>query len=200
MSRRPHLLWSRFTLAARMATCCATAMLALAGCGAGQTAQTASQVAAVDGTNADLGALALRDVLIPYPEDHSGTYPSGSNVPVQLTIINQTADADTLVSLSTPAARQVLLEGTTRILAGMSVSGVIGVIDHGDPATPAVTPISPLDVDKLRVVLVDTLRPLRPGLNTELTFVFQNAGPVTLSVPMGPPSESERAPLDNGGH
>ncbi|MGH3914142.1 MAG: copper chaperone PCu(A)C [Pseudonocardiaceae bacterium] len=197
MSRRPHLVWSHFTLAARIAACCMTAMLALAGCGAGQTAQTASQAAAVDGTSADLGALALRDVLIPYAEDHNGTYPSGSDVPVQLTIINQTTNADTLVSLSTPAARQVLLEGATTIPAGVSVSGVT---DHGGPATPTAASANPLDVDELRVMLVDILRPVRPGLNTELTFVFQNAGPVTLSVPMGPPSESERAPLDNGGH
>ena len=197
MSRRPHLVWSHFTLAARLVACCATVMLALAGCGAGQMAQTASQAAAVDGTNADLGALALRDVLIPYPEDRNGTYPAGSDVPVQLTIINQTTNADTLVYLSTPAARRVLLEGTTTILAGMSVSGVT---DHGGPATPIVAPVTPLDLDELRVVLVDTVRPVRPGLNIELTFVFQNAGPVTLSVPMGPPSESERAPLDSGGH
>lgn len=196
MSRRPHLVWSHSTLAARIVACCATAMLTLAGCGAGQTAQTASQVAAVDGTNADLGALALRDVLIPYPEDHNGTYPSGSDVPVQLTLINQTTNTDTLVSLSTPAARQVLLEGTTTLLAGTSVSTVT---DHGDPTTPTAAPVSPLDLGEVRVVLIDLVRPLRPGLNIELTFVFRNAGPVTLSVPMGPPSESERAPLESGG-
>lgn len=196
MSPRPLLVWSPFTLAARIVTCCVAAF-ALAGCGAGQTAQTASQAAAVDGVNADLGALALRDVLIPYPEDRNGTYPSGSDVPVQLTIINQTSNADTLLSLSTPAARRVLLEGTTTILAQMSVSGVP---ELGAPAAPTAAPVSPPNLGELRVVLVDTVRPLRPGLNIELTFVFRNAGPVTLSVPMGPPSESERAPLESGGH
>lgn len=192
MSRRPLLMRSPVTLAARIVACCAAAF-ALAGCGAGQQAQTAAQTAAVNGANADLGALALRDVLITYPEHHNGTYPAGSNVPVRLTIVNQTTSADTLMSVVTPAARQVLLEGTTTIPPGLSVSAGT---EYSDPAAPA----SPLDVGQLRIVLVDATYPLRPGLNIEVTFVFQNAGPVTLSVPMGPPSESERLPLDGGGH
>lgn len=189
MSRRPQSTPSPPTLAARIVVCGAVA-LTLAGCGAGQVAQTASQVAAVDGANGDLDALALRDVLLPYPEDRNGTYPAGSNVPVQLTIVNQTARTDTLVSVSTPAAPRVLVQGTTAIPAGRSVSGDTG------PSLP----ISPLDKGRLRIELLDTTRALRPGLNIELTFVFQDAGAVTLSVPMGPPGESERLPLEGGGH
>lgn len=196
MSRRPPLMRSPRTLAARIVACCA-AVLALAGCGAGQVAQTASQAAAVDGVNADLDALALRDVLIPYPQDHDGTYPSGSSVPVQLTIVNQTSSAETLVSLSTPAARRVLIEGTTTIPAGMSVSGGT---EQSAAAAPTAAPVSPLNTGELRIVLFDTTRALRPGQNIELTFVFRNAGSVTLPVPMGPPSESERVPLEGGGH
>ncbi|MGH3932326.1 MAG: copper chaperone PCu(A)C [Pseudonocardiaceae bacterium] len=192
MSRRPQLMRSSMTFAARIVACCAAA-LALAGCGAGLTAQTASQAAAIDGANADLGAIALRNVLMPYPEEHNGTYPAGSDVPVHLTIVNETTSTDTLVSVTTPAARQVLLEGTTTIPAGMAVRGSA---DHSGAAAP----VSPLDVDELRIVLASTTRPLRPGLNIQLTFVFRDAGPVTLSVPMGPPSESERVPLESGEH
>ncbi|MGH3940803.1 MAG: copper chaperone PCu(A)C [Pseudonocardiaceae bacterium] len=190
------------TLVARIVACCAV-VLALVGCGAGQTAQTASQAAAIDGANADLGAIALRDVLMPYPEEHNGTYPAGSDVPVHLTIVNETTRPDTLVSVTTPAARQVLLEGTTTIPGGMAVRGGAdhsgaGQGSAGHRSTAA--PIGPLDVDELRIVLADATRPLRPGLNIQLTFVFRDAGPVTLSVPMGPPSESERVPLETGGH
>lgn len=197
VSRRPQLMCSPMTLAARIVACCAAA-LALAGCGAGLTAQTGSQAAAIDGANADLGAIALRDVLMPYPEEHNGTYPPGSNVPVHLTIVNQTTSADTLVSVTTPAARQVLLQGTTTIPSGMAVRGVADPSGAGHRGSAAA--VNPLDVDELRIVLADATRPLRPGLNIQLTFVFRDAGPVTLSVPMGPPSESERVPLETGEH
>ena len=207
MSRRPQLMRSPMTLAARIVACCAAALM-LTSCGAGLTAQTASQAAAVDGANADLGAIALRDVLMPYPEEHHGTYPSGSDVPVHLTIVNETTSADTLISVTTPAARQVLLQGTTTIPPGMAVRGGTNPSNTDpsdtDPSGAGdgdhATPVSPLDVDELRIVLVDATRPLRPGLNIELTFMFRNAGPVTLSVPMGPPSESERLPLEAGEH
>lgn len=201
MSRRPQLMRSPMTLAARIVACCAAALM-LSSCGAGLTAQTASQAAAVDGANADLGAIALRDVLMPYPEEHHGTYPSGSDVPVHLTIVNETTSADTLISVTTPAARQVLLQGTTTIPPGMAVRGSTDPsgTDHNDPAANAAAPVNPLDMDELRIVLVEATRPLRPGLNIELTFVFRDAGTVTLSVPMGPPSESERLPLEAGEH
>ncbi|MGQ0775617.1 MAG: copper chaperone PCu(A)C [Pseudonocardiales bacterium] len=206
MSRRPQLIRSPITLAARIVACCAAALM-LTSCGAGLTAQTASQAAAVDGANADLGAIALRDVLMPYPEEHHGTYPSGSDVPVHFTIVNETTSADTLISVTTPAARQVLLQGTTTIPAGMAVRGDTDPsgmdpsgMDPNDPAANPAAPANPLDIDELRIVLVDATRPLRPGLNIELTFVFRDAGPVTLSVPMGPPRESERLPLEVGEH
>ena len=77
------------TIAARFVVCCAAA-LALAGCGAGQIAQTDSQVAAVDGAFGNVGnSIALRDVLMPYPPNPTGTYPAGSTVPVVATIVNQ---------------------------------------------------------------------------------------------------------------
>lgn len=197
MSRRPQLKRSPMTLAVRIVACCAVALV-VAGCGAGLTAQTASQAAAIDGANADLGALALRNVLMPYPQEHRGTYPAGSDVPLHLTIVNETTSADTLISVTTPAARQVLLEGATTIPAGMAVRGGA---DHSAPGhSGSAAPVSALDVDELRIVLTDATRPLRPGLNVQLTFMFRDAGPVTLSVPMGSPSELERVPLEAGEH
>jgi hypothetical protein len=38
-------------------------------------------------------------------------------------------------------------------------------------------------VGELRIVL-NTTQPLHAGLNTPVTFVFRNAGTVTMSVPM----------------
>jgi periplasmic copper chaperone A len=165
------------SLAARIAACCA-AVLVLVGCGAGQITQTDRQVAAVDGTFGDAGnSIALRNVLIPYPHNPGGTYPAGSSVPVLLAIINQGSSADELVGVTSPAASQVLVMGTTQIPPGTTI------LSTTDTASPAGQATSPLIVGELRVLLTTT-EPLRAGLNTPVTFQFRNAGKVTLLVPM----------------
>lgn len=165
-----------FTVTTRIAACCAAA-LALGGCGAGQITQTDRQVAAVDGTSGNVGnAIALRDVLIPYPQDHQATYPAGSAVPVLLTIINQGNSSAELLTVTSPAASQVQVLGTTQIPGGTTVTSTAG------PAGPT----SPLVVGELRVVLT-TNQLLHAGLNTPVTFQFRNAGKVTVPVPMAAP-------------
>lgn len=213
MSRRHQLMRSPVHLAAPVVACFAVA-LTLGGCGAGTVTQTDGQVAAIDGASTDVGGIALRDVLVPYPEDADGVYPAGSDVTVQLTIVNQGDSADTLMSVRSPAAGRVLVEGTPTIPAGMSLASrgeseqetaqtttPTTTAAPGTTPTPATTgPAGPLDVGEVRIVLAGTTRDLRPGQNVELTFVFRNAGTVTLPVPMGPPpTGSERHPLEEGG-
>ncbi|MGH4023759.1 MAG: copper chaperone PCu(A)C [Pseudonocardiaceae bacterium] len=189
---------SPITRVARIVACGAVTLM-LAGCGAGQVTQTDAQVAAIDGASADLQNIALRDVLISYPENAQGSYPAGSDVPVQFTIINQGASADTLTSVTTQAARRVVVQGNTTVPAEMSVASS-GESESDSAAPTSAGPVSPLDVGELRIVLTDTTRTLRPGQNIELTFVFKKAGAVTLPVPMGPPAESERLPLEHTPH
>ncbi|HEU0129273.1 MAG TPA: copper chaperone PCu(A)C [Pseudonocardiaceae bacterium] len=183
MSRRHRLMRRRFAVTALIAACCASAP-SLVGCSAGQITQTDSQVAAVDGAFADVGdSIALRDVLIPAPPNSNGTYPAGSSVPVLLTIINQGTRADRLIAVTSPVASQVLVLGTTTIPPGTNVTSTAG------SASAGVQSQSPLVVGQLRIVL-STTQPLRAGLNTPVTFVFENAGSVTLPVPMAVPVES----------
>lgn len=171
------------TVAVRIVACCAAA-LALVGCGAGQITQTDSQVSAVDGASGNVGnAIALRDVLILYPHNQQGTYPAGSAVPVVLTIINQGNSTDELIAVTSPAAGQALVLGTTQIPPGTTVTSTAGAVPvNGEPTSPLVG-------GELRVVLITT-RPLHAGLNTPVTFQFRNAGKVTLPVPMAAPPNS----------
>ncbi len=160
----------------RIVACCAAA-LALAGCGAGQITQTDRQVAAVDGVSGDVGAsIALRDVQISFPGNTNGTYPTGSTVPVLFTIINQGSNPDELIAVTSPAAGQAVVLGTTQIPPGTTVISTTG----------STGPTSPLVVGELRVLLTTT-QPLRAGRNTPMTFQFRNAGTLTLPVPMAPP-------------
>lgn len=236
MSRRHQLMrtplrWAALVVVSGLAT------LTLSSCGAGQITQTDTQVAAVDGANQDAGDIALRDVLLPYPDSGSGAYPKGSDVPLQVTIVNDGNAPDTLVAVRTPAATRVVVQGRTTIPPGTSVVSVTA--DRAGSASQSASPsasassvpgpsagatppsaqpsaeapgpsgesgtaLSPLDVGKLRIVLIDTTGVVRAGLNTPITFVFKNAGPVTLPVPVGSPLEPGREPMkqsqDTGGH
>jgi hypothetical protein len=84
---------------------------------------------------------------------------------------------------STPAGEPSAAPSAEASAAGSPSSG-----------SASAAPPSPLDVGVLHIVLADTTRELHAGLNTDITFVFQRAGSVTLSVPMGPPSHND------GGH
>ena len=80
----------------------------LAGCQAGQLAQTAEQIPTIDGASAQVGPLALRDVTIEYPE--SGSWPQGSDARLRLIVVNEGRDADRLVEVRTDAADRVTFE------------------------------------------------------------------------------------------
>jgi periplasmic copper chaperone A len=168
------------TIPARIAACCVCALaaaLVLVGCSAGQITQTDHQLSAVDGASGAVGnTIALRNVFIPFPPNQNGTYPAGSTVPVILTVINQDTSPDQLIGVSSPAASQAVVLGTTQIPPGTTVTSTAG----------GGVPTSPLVVGELRVLLT-TKQPLRAGLNTPLTFQFRNAGSITLPTPMAPP-------------
>jgi len=168
----------RRTVAARIIISFAVA-LALVGC----ANQTTPDVSAVDGAFGNAGnTIALRDVLIPNPHTPQDAYPAGSTVPVLLAIVNQGNQADKLVAVTSPAASQVQIVGTPDIPPGDTVVSTTG------SATINAPPTSPTAVDSLRITLTIN-RVLRAGLNIPLTFEFQHAGTVTLSVPTGARSD-----------
>jgi copper(I)-binding protein len=83
--------------------------LGIAGCSAGQATQTDSVQPAVNGNQANVGDVALRDVLVAYPE--SGTYRAGEDAPLTLAIVNTGGADDELTSVSSPAAERVQMLG-----------------------------------------------------------------------------------------
>ncbi|MGH3846073.1 MAG: copper chaperone PCu(A)C [Pseudonocardiaceae bacterium] len=122
-------------------------------------------------------------MLIPYPNNQAGTYPAGSTVPVVRTIINQGDSADELVGVDSPAASQVLVEGTTQIPPGTTITSITGLTSLGGQ------PTSPLASGELRIVRT-TNQVLHAGVDTPVTFQFRNAGKVTLPVPIATPSDT----------
>lgn len=107
-------------------------VLLLTGCAAGQHAATAQQTPVVDGVGASAGAVAVQAAAVTAPS--SGTnYAAGSDAPLQLVLLNNGTADDTLVSVSSPAAKQVVLSPN-----GSSASAAGGGSDTGS-ASPAAT-------------------------------------------------------------
>lgn len=143
------------------------ASVALTGCAAGQISQTARQVAAIDGGNATVGAIGVRNALLATPAGPN--YAQGSNVSLLVLLANTGIDTDTLTAVSTPAAGQVALPE-----AGLPLPGQTNVTVGGEGGTA--------------ITLTGLTRALCYGQSVPLTFSFQKAGQVTLNVPIELPS------------
>ncbi len=177
------------------------AVLALAGCGVSQTAYVASN----DGSGGRVGPMLVRDVVLAYPENETNLYPPGAEAPLELVIVNEGERPDTLVSVTTPAARAVLIQGNTEIPRGTAVTVIEGdeqlrvpvpwmePVPLPRPQQPS-WPVAPgadssvrLGFGELRIVLIDLTRPIRAGQSVPVTFLFRNAGTVTVPVPIANP-------------
>jgi copper(I)-binding protein len=196
------------------------AALALAGCGAGQITQTDTQQPAVNGTHAQVKTVALRDVAVQYPTSGPG-YAVGATPALTLTIVNQGAQDDSLVSVTTEDGTQATVGGSKDIVAGHSlVIGPDNAVESTNEAQPtssgaptssseapatgtsstgtsssaeapstSVTPTAaPATIGKGTVTLAALKQPLWPGQVVKVTFVFKNAGPVTVELPVAAPA------------
>ncbi|BBG05144.1 MULTISPECIES: copper chaperone PCu(A)C [Pseudonocardia] len=154
--------------------------LLLSGCGAGQLSQTAQQVAATNGVNASVGSVDLRDVQIAYPESpasEAALYARGTSAPLRATLVNSGSVADRLVSVSSPAAANVLIDGDPVLPQDVALVSAANF-----PLTP--TTSRPLDI-----TLEGLTQPIGSADNIEITFVFERAGSVTADVPAAIPTE-----------
>jgi copper(I)-binding protein len=161
--------------------CCAAA-LSLAGCATGPGAETAQQQAGINGASGEIGPIALRDTVLAYPggDDVFG-YRAGENAPLGVTIVNTSDTPDQLVSVTSPVASSVTIVGRTIVAGGDAVSTIADATAIG-PGAPG-----PAPAQQLRIVLVQLREPIRPGLNTPVTFRFREAGEMTLPVPIDAP-------------
>jgi copper(I)-binding protein len=110
--------------------------VALAGCGAGQYAQTAEQKPTVDGQAAQVGPIAIRNAALEYPA--GGAYQRGSDARLRMVVVNGGIAADALTSVSSPVATGVTIsEGGPAEATGTSTPEPTGT---GSPtASPGAT-------------------------------------------------------------
>lgn len=95
-------------------------VIALAGCSAGQTAQTQSEVAAVSGGSGDVQTIAVRNAVFTFPSGQS-FYPAGAALPLSAVLVNSGSQADRLVSVSSTYATSARIGGDTNLPGGTAL-------------------------------------------------------------------------------
>jgi copper(I)-binding protein len=134
----------------------------LAGCEAGNNAPTLEFHFPTDTAGATVGDLAIRNVFV-LGAPLGRFLPAGRSASVFLAVVSN-GSPDRLISITAP--------GTA---ASVTLPGIVPV-KFGHPVL--------LSGPRPQVVLTDLTRPLLSGTTIRLVLTFQQAGPVTLFVPV----------------
>lgn len=137
----------------------------LAACGAGQDANIYRPYHATEAVNAQQNGISVAHAFLLGP-DSGAVLPTGSSVPLYLTIVNNGTAPDRLTAVtvddqSANAAGRIT--GSLQVSPGQS-------LDAGKPSP--------------QIFLDDTKAPLRGGESVKLTLRFEQAGDISLNVPV----------------
>ncbi|MFZ0227729.1 MAG: hypothetical protein WA622_29065 [Mycobacterium sp.] len=153
--------------------------VALAGCGTGQLSQTAMQQSAVDGNQAVVNNVALRNVRILALQTGDFLRP-GATVDLALVAVNQSPDiTDKLLGVTTDIGKVTLTGDPT-----LPASGVLFIGPRSGQHQKAADAVESADSVKATVALA---KPVTNGPNYEFTFTFEKAGSVSVAVPISAP-------------
>ena len=146
---------------------------ALAGCGAGLEAQTYKERRQPDSTTLTVGDLVLSNVAVKPPED-GYLYEAGEDAEAVVFITNKAREDDRLLTVTTPAAQNVILLEEDE--------------EPGRPAEPGLVQ----ERAQVTLLLEGLKRPLRTGEFISMSFRFQDAGTVEALVPISLTGETDR--------
>lgn len=188
-----------------VAVLAAGAALVLSGCSAGQISQTATQVAAVNGNQADIDRISLRNVHIVFPATGTAyTNTKGGKAVIALSVVNNGETVtDELTSITTDlgsvkitppagasafriAPQQTVVAATSPTAATAAKSDEHGAGPAGDKAT-----VDPEKKPGL-IEITGLTKDIIPGLTYPVTFNFKQNGTVTVQVPVDAGVATER--------
>ncbi len=154
-------------------------MLSVA-CGAGQRAQTADQITGTGGAYGQTGDISVLDAQFVFDGPIAGdeVYRPGADAPLQLTIVNAGAADDRFVGVSSPVAASARITGDPRIPGGQALTA--GYVEP-------VASVETRNARAIEITLVGLTEPVRAGLTYPVTFTFEDAGSLTLSLPVENP-------------
>ncbi|MFR9728507.1 copper chaperone PCu(A)C [Saccharopolyspora sp. MS10] len=162
------------------------ALVALAGCSAGQVTETDTQVAAVPGGSGDAGGIGVRNATLSFPET-GARYPAGSSAPLAGVLINDTGELDRLVRVSSTYARSAQVGEETTLPSRSALHA------YGSEEVHAGGP----EQRQVSITLQGLTQDITPGVTIPVTFEFEKAGPLTVQVPIG--EDSTPRPDTGGG-
>ncbi|WP_328858872.1 hypothetical protein OG579_09105 [Williamsia herbipolensis] len=178
--------------------------LGVSACGAGQIAQTANQQAAVNGSSATLGDIALRDVHIVFPSQGTQAFANGSPLEVAFLISNNSPyQDDKLESITLPGGGSVSFSGATDIPATKSLRAgqpsqllvaAESSVTSASPTSPSAPDNNASDPSETRITVTVSGygKQITPGLTVPMEFAFAKAGKTTVRVPIDAGSELQR--------
>jgi hypothetical protein len=170
---------------AKLAALAAGALIgagAIAGCSAGQVSQTSMQKSAVDGNQAVINNVALRNVHIQALQTGDFLRP-GATVDLVLVAVNQSPDiTDKLVGITTDIGKVTVTGDPT-----LHASGVLFVGSQNGQSKKSDNAVENADSVKATIALS---KPITNGPNYDFTFNFEKAGSVSLAVPISAPESA----------
>ncbi|MCP2278301.1 hypothetical protein APR11_005582 [Nocardia amikacinitolerans] len=209
-ARKPRLMVTVAALAAGAA-------LALTGCSAGQVSQTANQAPAINGNNAEVEDISLRNVHIVYPSE-GYTNAQGGKALIALSIVNNSETVtDELTSVTTDlgqvkitppsGASSVKLAPQQTVVAAASEQGGQGSADsHGDDhgsdshgSQPTKQQAADPEAKPATIEITGLTKDITPGLTYTVSFNFKENGTVQVQVPVDAGTEAERHESDKSG-
>ena len=152
---------------------------AIAGCSAGQVSQTSMQQSAVDGNQAVINNVALRNIRIQALQSGDFLRP-GATVDLVLVAVNQSPDiTDKLVGITTDIGKVTVTGDPT-----LHPSGVLFVGSQNGQSKKSDRAVENGDSVKATIALS---KPITNGPNYDFTFNFEKAGSVSVGVPISAP-------------
>jgi periplasmic copper chaperone A len=165
----------------------AVGVVMLAGCGAGQDAQTTLTQPSIAGVSADGNGIAVRNAVVPFS---AAGYPAGGEAPIQFAVANNGREPVRLVQLASGAAGAVTLE------AAVPVASTAPPPSGGTPQLA----LAPNELVNVTLRATGLAEALNGTSAVPLTLTFDNGAALSLVVPMAPPEQPlpREAPVVEG--
>lgn len=153
----------------------------LAGCARGQPPGYIDEPQGF-GATGRIGQIAVTDALLAYqgPLTAPAVYSPGATATLQATIVNEGAQPDRLVSISSPIAGAGQVVGDASLPPRHALTG-----GYVGPLASVTLP----DTTQIGLMLTDLRTEIRAGLTYPVVFTFAGAGDIRLDLPVGNPDQ-----------
>ncbi len=175
----------------KLAACGLAAAVVLSGCSAGQVSQTATQEAAVNGTSANIGKIAVRNAHLRVDLTTDYAQP-GTEVELIFTASNDSPDVNDKLVAITSDVGTVSLTGDTALPASGTL--VVGAPDG------QITALESVETAEAAEATVQLSKPVTNGLTYNFTFKFEQGGEGTFAVPVSAGESPRREEGGSAGH